>query len=83
MEEEKCGAFLVWFKKAVSDKYEKIKEVTKGNVNECRVSEVKRCANERKRWYNKKHYRDASFDSVHDSRILACPTTHTSNSMYW
>jgi len=62
--------------------YDKIKGVTKGNVNEGIVNGLNYCVKERKRWYDYKHRRNASFYLVDDSRILASPTTDTSNSLY-
>jgi len=59
--EDKCRAFVSWFKNVESDKYDKIKGVTKGNVNECIVNELKCCVNKRKRLYEWKHHRDAFF----------------------
>jgi len=59
----------------------KIQEVTHGTVNECIVNELKRCVKERKHWCDEKNCQDASFYPVHNSRILAFPTAHTSNSM--
>jgi len=68
-------------KKVPSDKYEKLKGVMKGNVNECRVNELKCCFKGRKHRYDRKHCHDASFYPFNDSRILACPATHSSNSL--
>jgi hypothetical protein len=42
-QEYECGAFLSTYKKAGSNKYPKIKGVTKDNVNKCIVNELKYC----------------------------------------
>ena len=80
-EDEKCSPCLSWFKIVASDKYEKIKGMTKGNVNEGIVNEYKRWVKERKHSYDLKHRRDVSFYPVDNSRILACPATYTFNSL--
>jgi len=79
--EEKCGTFVWRLKKAASDKYNKTKAVTKGDVDECIVNEFKCCLKEREHWDDLKHCHDPSFYPVKDSRILSSPATHASNSL--
>jgi len=64
-----------------SDKQEIIAAVTKGNINECSVNEVKHCVKERKQSYDQKHCQDVSWYPVDNPRILAFPTTHSTNSV--
>jgi len=51
-EVEQCSAFMLWCEKSASDKYKKINEVAKGNVNEYIVNELKYCEKERKHLYD-------------------------------
>jgi len=61
--------------------YEKMKSVTKRNVNECIVNELMRWVKETNSSYAEKHHHDVSFHSVDDTRMLASPSTHASNSL--
>jgi len=43
-----CGVHVSCFKRTASDKYEKMKGVTKGNMNESIANELKCCVNQMK-----------------------------------
>jgi len=58
---------------------ETLRGVTKQNVKECIVNELKCCVKKKKVWNDWKNHHDASFYPVDDSTILAFPATHASN----